>query len=144
MCCGDTNRILSGSQLQRSGLADLRCGCALHAKETSRNPAGFSLVWEFHHKLSHQRSKRHDTQTHEDDQAVTALEDESMERSKRKGKTVVKTIRIRRELLERLPVEPAHYAGVKGAGVAGFLTAVLEEALQERYGLAADETAQAT
>lgn len=58
----------------------------------------------------------------------------------RRGKrTKPVTLRIRSDLLDAVPITPAHNAGVRGAGVRGFLSRVLESALVEKYGLMTDE-----
>ena len=62
-----------------------------------------------------------------------------MDRQNSKSRTQPVTIRLRRDLYAQLPVEPAYYAGVRGAGKAGFLSNVLEQALIEKLGLATAE-----
>lgn len=52
-----------------------------------------------------------------------------------RSKSTPVMIRLRRDLYERLPVEPAYYAGKKGSGKSGYLSTVLEEALIVKLGL---------
>ena len=58
---------------------------------------------------------------------------------KPRSKSTPVTLRLRRDLYELLPVQPAYYAGKAGAGKAGYLSDVLEEALLVRLGLATAE-----
>ena len=62
-----------------------------------------------------------------------------MDRQNSKSRTQPVTIRLRRDLYERLPVEPAYFSGVRGAGKAGFLSNILEQALIEKLGLSTAE-----
>ena len=65
--------------------------------------------------------------------------------SKSRSKSTPVTIRLRRDLYELLPVQPAYYAGKAGSGKAGYLSDVLEQALIVKLGLATAEVdAQAT
>ena len=57
------------------------------------------------------------------------------QRQPKRSKSTPVTIRLRRDLYARLPVAPAMYAGKAGAGKAGYLSDVLEEALIVKLGL---------
>lgn len=58
---------------------------------------------------------------------------------RRRKRTEPITLRLRSDLIAAVPVEPAHHAGRRGAGVRGFLSGVLEAALVEKYGLPSNE-----
>ncbi len=62
-----------------------------------------------------------------------------MEQKQTRSKSTPVTIRLRRDLYEKLPVPAAHYAGKAGAGKAGYLSDVLEQALIVKLGLATAE-----